>query len=466
MAYPASDSPTLRQNSRLHVLALALSAPQRYFSPWYVAYLLRGILILGLLPVLLPLHVAQISHDLMQVAWVVGFYNIGLLTSPGWGWLAERLSWHRQLFYTGILLFAAGAIWLALSASLEWWLLASTLMGLGGGASGTLGTLFIIDFYPDHEWEERIGYLQGIGTVGQIFGLLLAAAFTRAAPQWGLILGGVIVLPALYIGWRFLPLARGTRTDAARARTIDWNALAAFPSNLLLGGIHWHGYRANLLGFKRLRLNLLQTPFGRFLSSWFTLSLGVAAFFAYFPLLLAHEYRLAAFYSSLTYALAAVIRVPLFAVASYLAQKWGSLLSYHLGLGIRSIALLILLVAAVVPLPQRALFAAVGFGLLLTSWPFLTVAANGLSARLAQFNHGAAVGLMNAALALGTLLGTFLGAPLVRHLGYLALIVLAIIGVVGAGWVGRTLPPRPTHPLPGPPFDQDLAGDGSNLPVA
>jgi hypothetical protein len=85
-------------DDRLRLALRTITAPRRYVRPWYFAYLLLGAVTSGLLTVLLPLTVEAVSHRLSTVAYVMGAYNFGLLTSPLWGIVAERLKAYRHLF--------------------------------------------------------------------------------------------------------------------------------------------------------------------------------------------------------------------------------------------------------------------------------------------------------------------------------------------------------------------------------
>ena len=51
-------------------------------APWYLAYLILGLINSGLLPFLLPLAMAIRLPTLGGVAYVIGAYNVGLLPAP------------------------------------------------------------------------------------------------------------------------------------------------------------------------------------------------------------------------------------------------------------------------------------------------------------------------------------------------------------------------------------------------
>jgi hypothetical protein len=75
--------------------------PTGRIAPWYFAYLILGLLTSGLLPFLLPLMVADISHERGPVAYVAGAYDLGLLGAPLFGKLAEWRDLYRPVFFGG-----------------------------------------------------------------------------------------------------------------------------------------------------------------------------------------------------------------------------------------------------------------------------------------------------------------------------------------------------------------------------
>jgi fucose permease len=132
-----------------------------------------------MLPVLLPVMVAARSHKLSTVAYVIGAYNFGLLTSPMWGILAERIKAYRRLFLASFVLPATGIIGMLLLRELSSWLVSAFALGAGAGGAATLATFFIVDFAARAEWEARIAWLQCFNATGQVAGLMLAAASMR-----------------------------------------------------------------------------------------------------------------------------------------------------------------------------------------------------------------------------------------------------------------------------------------------
>ena len=70
------------------------------------------------------------------------------------------------------------------------------------------------------------------------------------------------------------------------------------------------------------------------------------------------------------------------------------------------------------------------FGYFILAWPILSVTGTTITADIAPVSQGEAMGLFNASGAVGTVLGTFAGGPLVHALGYVA---VSLLGVGGLG---------------------------------
>ncbi|HEX5464292.1 MAG TPA: MFS transporter [Burkholderiales bacterium] len=441
--------PQTAQHRPLRILAQVLAAPERYTRPWYFAYLLLGIVTAGMVPVLLPLMMMGVSHELSSVAYVMGVYDLGLLTSPLWGVLAERRKLYRSLFMIAFVFSIVAIAAFPFMHSLTGWMLAALVLGAGSSGAATVASLLIVDFEPSKEWEPRIGLLQSFNGGGQVVGLLLAGAFSHGAFSAGLWLAAILLLPALVFARMGLPPAsRAHQVRSAEThphRLLDMRALAAFPHINLPAGIEFHFHALNMSGLRRLPA-AAGGPFGRFLLSWFMLALGVAGFFTYFPLMLAHSYGLNSHFSSVIYAGVAAVGIGLFVLASRWSARLGSGRVYQFGLWLRLVGFALLMLPLVVPLGHRFAFAAVGFGVIVFAWPILSVSGTDLAARLAPFSEGAAMGLFNAALALATMIGAFVSGSLMASFGYRSIAVMGLLGIGLAIVLGWRLMPHTDAP--------------------
>ncbi len=460
------------------VLRQALSKPRRFIAVWYLAYLLLGIVTAGMVPVLLPLMMVSVSHELGTVAYVMGAYNLGLLLSPLEGILAERRREYRGLFFAGLALVGLGVAAMTLVSGLTAWFAAAFVIGASSSAAATVATLFVVDFTPHPEWEPRIGWLQSFNGAGQVVGLLLAGVFSQGLFDTGLWVAAACMVPALFVGRMGLPAGpaparhrdaeglttgdrtAGDRTAGKRAahpiHHLDFRALAAFPrASLGVIGLLHHSHHLSRAGWSALP-RTLRTVFGRFLISWFAASLGVAGFFAYFPLMMRDGYAISAGVTSLAYAAAAAVGIALFILASRWAGSRGPGLVYRAGLILRIAGFALLLVMYFLPFPGQGEAALAGFVLIVLAWPILSVAGTSLAADLTTGSEGSAMGMLNASAALATVLGTFASGPLVHLLGYGIVAVLALAGLIAALVLGRgleepapkTAPPTPETAAP------------------
>jgi predicted MFS family arabinose efflux permease len=81
---------------------------------------------------------------------------------------------------------------------------------------------------------------------------------------------------------------------------------------------------------------------------------------------------------------------------------------------------------------HHPLCGAVGLSIGVLAWPLLSVSGTDLGALVAPFSEGAAVGLLNAALVLATLLGVVLSGPWVAHWGYATIPAMALAGLAAS----------------------------------
>jgi MFS family permease len=125
-----------------------------YLAPWYLAYLILGLITSGMLPFLLPLMVANTTHDLGRVAYIVSAYNAGLMPAPLLGLVAERFQLFRPVFFGGFAALSLGLGAVATTSALTTWLALALLCGVGAGAIATVAPLFVVNFSPG-SWVRR-----------------------------------------------------------------------------------------------------------------------------------------------------------------------------------------------------------------------------------------------------------------------------------------------------------------------
>lgn len=401
----------------------------RRIAPWYVAYLILGLLTSGLLPFLLPLLIVDVSHQLGTVGYVTGAYNLGLLPAPLFGRLAERAHLHRPLFFGAfaVLALAFGAL-PHVSGVGPWFVLALSI-GIATGAAATIATLFIVDFTPRTEWEPRIGWLQSFNGAGQLAGLLIGGAFAQGGFATGFGVAALLAVAAIVVGHIGLPADGSHRVRDAALGHLSLLPLLRPPQlGPSLDGLLHHSHHLQWAGLSVLR-TALRGPFGHVLLAWAAYSFGVAAFFAYYPLMLRHSYGVPPELTAIVYAIAAGVGVFLYLLAGRLSARFGGRRVFRAGVAVRILGFGLLGIPFLATPPHVECIALIGFVLVVLAWPVMSVSGTTLAARLAPIGEGAAIGLLSAAGALATVLGTFAGGPLVRYLGYWVVPVLAILGL-------------------------------------
>ena len=100
-----------------------------------------GLVATGLLPVLLPLLVAQVSHRLDFVAYVTGAYNLGLLAAPLIGAMAERSQAYRTLFLGGLVVIGLATAGIPAVSHLAPWLAMGLVTATAVRAIGSLALI-------------------------------------------------------------------------------------------------------------------------------------------------------------------------------------------------------------------------------------------------------------------------------------------------------------------------------------
>ena len=116
----------------------------------------------------------------------------------------------------------------------------------------------------------------------------------------------------------------------------------------------------NLPGLRGLP-QVIGTPFGRFLLSWFVLALAVAAFFSFFPLMLLESYHITARATAIIYATTSAVGIALYLLTSPLTARYGAGRVYRSGLALRIVGFGLLLAPFLISIENRSLVGAVGF---------------------------------------------------------------------------------------------------------
>jgi MFS family permease len=403
---------------------------RRLFAPWYLAYLILGLINSGMLPFLLPLAMAASGHDLDTIAYAIGAYNVGMLPAPLLGILAERRRLFRSVFFSGFIVVSLALACLPEISNLTLWVILAFLTGFGVGSVATVAPLFVVDFAPKDEWEARIGWLQSFNGAGQLVGLLIVGVVAMGPLSYGFWLSSAAAILAIAVGRIGLP-TDGHRRQSGLPRLAWGDAMGRVQPAPAIGGLLQHSHQLQEAAWHRPPKDFRQ-EFSCSLLAWASLNLGVAPFFAYYPLMMDMSYRIPPTTTALLYALAAAVGIALFAFSGRMAQRFGPGPVFRSGLALRAVGFGSLAFLSLIPVTGGRFLAMFAFALIMLAWPVLSVSGTVLVARLTPIGEGAAMGLLAASGAVATVLGTFLGGPLVEALGYPVVPLVALTGLAGA----------------------------------
>jgi MFS transporter, DHA1 family, tetracycline resistance protein len=395
----------------------------RWIEPWYVAYAILGALASGAAVILIPLMVVENGGTAIQIGMAIAAQNCGAFSAPLWGWICDRSKAYRFVFFGGFLLIAAGFISFALINRRSVWIVGSFLIGFGTAASNTVASLFIVEFTPEKEWSQRISWLQTFNAIGSVLGMAGAGLLH---PELGMLLAAVLVIPALLAGGVGLPVVGGAfhRPDISRGKL----ALLARRIEPLTGSVVSRLHALHLSDFNKPLRAAFSTSFGIFLSGWFFFSFGVSSFSSLYPVLMMKSFGMAVTWSSLLMSIATAVSIALYNVAGRLTTRRGPASILSIGIAVRAITLVGLGLVGLSHLRSPLLPAILLFGLFQGIWPLLSVASNDLSAALAPFGEGIAMGLFSAAAAIASAGGAIAGGAIADRFGYPSVSLFAAAG--------------------------------------
>jgi MFS transporter, DHA1 family, tetracycline resistance protein len=402
--------------------------PRRWIAPWYVSYAIPGALASGAAVILIPLIVVKNGGTATQIGLAIAAQNGGALSAPGWGWLCDRTKAYRSVFVGGFLLVGAGFLSFALIQTASVWLVGSFLIGFGTAASNTVASLFVVEFTPAAEWSQRISWLQTFNAIGSILGMA-GAGLLR--PELGTVLSAALVVPAVALGGWGLPVVGGPAhrphvriSRAALARVA--RRIEPLTASVI---VRLHTYR--LSDLKAIRA-AFATSFGVLLTGWLFFSFAVSAFSSLYPVLMLNSFGLTVAKSSVLIAIATAVSIPLYNLAGRLTTRSGPAMILGVGMAVRFAVLAGLGLLGLVHLRSPLGPVIVLVGLFQGIWPLLSVAANDLSAALAPFGEGMAMGLFSAAAAVASAGGAIAGGAVADHFGYPSTCLFAAAGTAVA----------------------------------
>ena len=394
---------------------------KRWIEPWYGAYAILGALASGLAVIAIPLVVTGGGGGATEIGTAIAAQNIGALFAPVWGSVADKFKSHRIIFFLGFILIGLGFLDLSALHGLAAWSAGAFLIGFGTGASNTVACLFVVEFTPQAEWGPRISWMQTFNAGGSVVGMALAGLL---APRLDTLLAALLVIPALIIGGRGLPVPRGRFYIPHHRLHASQFVHLLHRSGPNAAGVIAALHRPRIGDFRAIRM-AMTTGFGLFLAAWFLFSLAVSSFASLYPVLMERSYGLAVAQSALLMSIATALSIPLYNYAGRLVTRCGPIFTLGIGIGGRMIGLAGLGALALMHVGWAILPVILLFGLYQGIWPLLSVASNDLAAGLAPFGEGAAMGLFNAAAAIASAIGALSGGAIADRFGYGAVSLFA-----------------------------------------
>jgi MFS family permease len=435
----------------------ARSGALRLLEPWFTPFALINGSAVGLTPILLPVVAAR--YGVAHVGLVMGAFNLGAFAAPLTGSLADRYRAYRTLA-TVCAAVAAVSLWLFPLFGSGFQLLFALADGAGFAGAVTIANLLIVERRPEPEWNQRLGWLETVLSVGQGAVLIVAAWLSGLSARTGLLVGALVPAAAIPLALLLVPrmpaapratAPAGSRPSPAQAMSAANAPGPAAPEQSAAPGAEATGTasarathrlasvghvgewgpaspsRAHHLQQRRRPFagisHLLGGGFGWLLAAWIPAYAGSAIVFSLYPLLFQHSFGVAPHTSALAFALVVFLSLPLFTAAGRASQRRGPAIVLAGAMGARVILLAALAalaaaghVPAVLPL---ACFAGILF-----AWSYLSVASPGLTGQLRPDAEGDAQGLLNAGSGIAGLAGSVVGGVAAGLWGYPAALAI------------------------------------------
>ncbi len=400
---------------------------KRYSERWYAGYAFQGAVVLGIVPILLPLVISK-AGGAAQAGIVVAAFYVGQLLAPFLGAFTDRSGLHKTVFLSGFVMLAVGLALFPMASSLPFWLVLSMLQGAGSAASNTVSAMFIVEWKPKGEWDQRVGWLQTFYGTGQAVGLGLAALL-QVNPEYGLVVAALLMVPGFIFGRMGLPAAsdRTVQEPPELERRQHLAPRSPLPQT--------HHYERFSFGHLVELAKKAKTPYGIFIMSWFLIQFGTWIIYNLYPLFMKSAYSIGAGYSSVYYAFAAFLGIFAYAPSGKLGMKIGDGKVVMIGTIMTFISQLGLASLAYVDTGMNSWLAPVMFILQPIAWSPLIVAGTAYAAQLADMDEGPAVGIFNATTAIAAVLSAFAAGFLAETFGYASLPAIGTVLVLIGGIV-------------------------------
>jgi len=212
----------LRLGSSPVRVAERVGARTHRFEAWFLSGALVSGVAYGMLPMLLPQFVAARGGNAQTVGIVMGCLMVGCLFAPAWAAIADRFRIHRTLAVFLVGLAGITLLWMARDAGEAGLMVGAAVIGTCCTGATVIGGLFVTDRAPRDDWPKRQGVAVMTFATGIGAGLLLAAAFSGAFVEDGLLFGSMMLLLATGMAVVWMPWIPRRRNHLERGDTIDF----------------------------------------------------------------------------------------------------------------------------------------------------------------------------------------------------------------------------------------------------
>jgi len=174
----------------------------------------------------LPQMAASFGRDPVDLNLGISAYLLAIAVGiPVSGWIAERFG-PRPVFTLAIGVFTVASLLCGMALSLEQFIAARILQGIGGALMVPVGRLAVLQVTEKHELVRAIALITWPGLVAPVLGPPLGGLITTYADwRWIFYLNLPLGLIALLLAWRLVPADIPTQRHP-----LDWRGF------LLLGG--------------------------------------------------------------------------------------------------------------------------------------------------------------------------------------------------------------------------------------
>jgi DHA1 family tetracycline resistance protein-like MFS transporter len=394
----------------------------KLLEPWFAPFALINASAVGLAPILLPVDASR--YGVGHVGLVMGAFNLGAFAAPLAGSLADRYRAYRSLT-TLCAALSAVALWLFPLLGSGMQVLLALVNGAGFAGGVTIANLLIVERRPKSEWNQRLGWLETVLSIGQGGALLVAAWLTGLSAKTGLLIGALVPAAAIPLAVLLIPRIpkrpeAGTEPAPAQASTRRSSHRLAFAGQVGEWGpaspsrTHHLNQRQSPVAWVSA---LLHGGFGWMLAAWIPAYAGSAIIFSLYPVLFHNAFGVAPRASALAFAVIVLVSLPLYVLAGKVSQRRGPAITLAGGLASRVVLLAVLAVLAAIG-HVGAVLPLAAFAGIMFAWSFLSVASPGLAGQLHPDAEGDAQGQLNGSSGVAGLVGSIIGGAAASAWGY------------------------------------------------